>query len=90
MNSIEMIEENCRIASEANPGHFDDTDFKLIEDVKAIIKAKEKVGCTACRYCMPCPKGVDIPGNFYYYNLMYIEGKRSARSLKVQKISLKN
>lgn len=89
MNSIEMIEENCRIASEANPGHFDDTDFKLIEDVKAIIKAKEKVGCTACRYCMPCPKGVDIPGNFYYYNLMYIEGKRSARFNFAQSMAIR-
>lgn len=28
---------------------------------------------------MPCPKGVDIPGNFYYYNLMYMENKSSAR-----------
>ena len=79
MNSIEMLEENCRIASEADPGHFDETDQEIIEGVKKIIKAKEKVGCTACRYCMPCPKGVDIPGNFYYYNLMYVDGKNSAR-----------
>lgn len=79
MNSIEMVEENARIASEAEAGHFDDTDREIIEEVKKIIKAKEKVGCTGCRYCMPCPKGVDIPGTFYYYNLMYIEGKNSAR-----------
>lgn len=79
MNSIEMVEENARIASEAEAGHFDDTDREIVEEVKKIIKAKEKVGCTGCRYCMPCPKGVDIPGTFYYYNLMYIEGKNSAR-----------
>ena len=79
MNSIEMVEENARIASEAEAGHFDDTDREIVEEVKKIIRAKEKVGCTGCRYCMPCPKGVDIPGTFYYYNLMYIEGKNSAR-----------
>ncbi len=28
---------------------------------------------------MPCPKGVDIPGNFHFYNLMYIEKKNPAR-----------
>ena len=28
---------------------------------------------------MPCPKGVDIPSNFFYYNLMYVDGKMAAR-----------
>lgn len=89
MNSIEMLEENCRIASEAEPGHFDDKDREVVEEVKKIIKAKEKVGCTACRYCMPCPKGVDIPGNFYYYNLMYAEEKNSARFNFAQSMALR-
>lgn len=89
MNSIEMVEENARIASEAEAGHFDDTDREIVEEVKKIIRAKEKVGCTGCRYCMPCPKGVDIPGTFYYYNLMYIEGKNSARFNFAQTMALR-
>ncbi len=79
MNSIEMVEENCRIASEAGVGDFTDDDMAMIEEVKKAIKSKEKVGCTGCRYCMPCPKGVDIPGNFFHYNMMYIEKKNSER-----------
>ncbi len=79
MNSMEMLEENVSIASDAGAGHFTDADRALIEKVKNIFKEREKVGCTGCRYCMPCPKGVDIPGNFYYYNLMYMENKWSAR-----------
>ena len=77
MNSTEMVEENIRIASDAEVGSFTDADKALIEEVKAIIRENEKVGCTGCRYCMPCPKGVDIPGNFHYWNLMYIEKKKS-------------
>ena len=79
MNSAEMVEENLRIASEAEAGSFTEEDFALIEEIKAIIREKEKVGCTGCRYCMPCPVGVDIPGNFHYYNLMYLDKKTTGR-----------
>ena len=91
MNSMEMVDENIRVASDAMPGAFDDEDRELIDKIRRIIKEKEKVGCTGCRYCMPCPQGVDIPGNFYYYNLMYIEGKKTgarfefARNIGMQK-----
>lgn len=89
MNSTEMVEENCRIAGTAQAGHFDAEDIALVDGVKAIFKAKEKVGCTACRYCMPCPKGVDIPGNFYYYNLMGMESPFGARSSFMQAMGLR-
>lgn len=79
MNSEDMVNENTRIASEAEPGHFTEEDLEIVEQIKQVIREREKVGCTGCRYCMPCPKGVDIPGNFYYYNLMYMEKKNSAR-----------
>ena len=79
MNSLDMVEENARIASSATVGHFTEADFALVERVKQIIREREKVGCTGCRYCMPCPAGVDIPGNFHYYNLMGMYSKMSAR-----------
>ena len=79
MNSTEMIDENIRIASDAVPGQFTDSDFELVGEIKEIIRESEKVGCTGCGYCMPCPKGIDIPGYFHYYNLMYIDKKGSAR-----------
>lgn len=88
MNSLEMVEENCRTASEAVVGHFTERDFALIEKVKEQIKAGEKVGCTGCRYCMPCPKGVDIPGIFRCYNTMYSENKRNGRAQFVQTVGL--
>ncbi len=75
MNSIEMVEENCRIASEAEAGCLTEDENELIGKIRSIIRSREKVGCTGCRYCMPCPHGVDIPGNFHYYNLMYVDSK---------------
>lgn len=75
MNSIEMVEENCRIASSADAGCLERSDEELVEKIRDIIRSREKVGCTGCRYCMPCPKGVDIPGNFHYYNLMSVHGR---------------
>lgn len=79
MNSIEMIRENCRIASEMSPGSFLKEDFAFIESIKKEINQSMKVGCTGCGYCMPCPKGVDIPMAFSSYNRIYSEGKGAAQ-----------
>ncbi|MCR5292553.1 MAG: aldo/keto reductase [Eubacterium sp.] len=79
MNSIEMVEENCRIAGNTEPDSFDDADYELVEKIKKILLEKTKVGCTGCRYCMPCPKGVDIPAIFACYNNMFSDGKTEAR-----------
>ena len=78
MNSEAMVRENIRVASEAQPGCLTGEDRALVEQVKAAIRRRERVGCTGCRYCMPCPAGVDIPGNFHYYDLMYLEGRKSS------------
>ena len=89
MNSEDMVNENIRIASEAEPGYLTEEDMEIVEQLKQIIRDREKVGCTGCRYCMPCPKGVDIPGNFFYYNLMYMEEKSSARFGFAQNMGLR-
>lgn len=89
MNSEEMVRENIRVASEAEPGHLTPEDMETLEQIKRIIREREKVGCTGCRYCMPCPKGVDIPGNFFYYNLMYMEKKSSARMEFAQNLGIR-
>ena len=88
MNSVEMVEENCRTASDAEAGHLTDADFETLEVVKRCIREKEKVGCTGCRYCMPCPKGVDIPGIFRCYNAMFTEGKAQGRAQFMQTVGL--
>ncbi len=39
-----------------------------VAQTAAILHSRIKIGCTGCRYCMPCPKGVDIPDNFSIWN----------------------
>ena len=75
MNSMDMVKENLRAADESRPSAMTEADFALIEDVKKAINARMKVGCTGCRYCMPCPHQVDIPGTFSAYNRLYTDGK---------------
>lgn len=88
MNSIEMIEENCKVASDALPNSFGDEEFSFIDSLRTILLEKTKVNCTGCGYCMPCPKGVDIPGTFRCYNHMFSEKKMAGRSEYIQSVSL--
>ena len=89
MNSIEMVEENCRIASEVRPGEFGPEEKEFIAKIKSYILESTKVNCTGCRYCMPCPRGVDIPAIFSCYNHMYSENKSSGRLEYFQTIALR-
>lgn len=86
MNSLEMLEENVRIASEVQLGAFGEAERTLIRQVKTILNEKIKVNCTACGYCQPCPKNVDIPGTFRCYNVMYTEKKAYGRKEYAQVI----
>ncbi|MBO6052708.1 MAG: aldo/keto reductase [Clostridia bacterium] len=88
MNSGEMLRENCRTASDARIGQFTDEDFAVLREVTERIREREKVGCTGCRYCMPCPKGVDIPGYFRCYNAMSMEDAGTARKEFIQTVGL--
>lgn len=74
MNTNEMVEENIRIASKAGINCITEEEREVYRKVKEILNEKVKVPCTGCGYCMPCPKGVDIPGAFRCYNVRYTDG----------------
>ena len=75
MNTEEMVADNIQTASNVQIGELTDSDQAMLQQVVQTINAKMKVGCTGCGYCMPCPKGVDIPGTFAAYNRIYSESK---------------
>ena len=78
MGSAEMLEENLSIASASEVGQIPKEERALYAKVVEAIHATEKVGCTACGYCQPCPMGVDIPGVFAAYNRWFGEEKKNA------------
>ena len=75
MNSDEMVRENIETASTVKVGEIGIDEEEMLKNVVSAINKGMKVGCTGCGYCMPCPKGVDIPGTFAAYNRRYAEGR---------------
>jgi predicted aldo/keto reductase-like oxidoreductase len=63
-------------------------ELEIFERVKAILKEKTKVPCTACAYCMPCPSGVDIPGCFAAYNDKFLLNNKHDRIKYLQTLGV--
>ena len=66
MNVMEHLVENVATHSPLEPCTAAEND--LLEKVADAMAGIPTVPCTTCAYCMPCPFGVDIPGNFSFYN----------------------
>ncbi|MCE5214624.1 MAG: aldo/keto reductase [Methanobacterium sp.] len=72
MGEIEQVEENLKVAEEVLPNSLTEDELELYERVKEVYTDLMKVDCTGCGYCMPCPRGVDIPRCFNIYNQKYM------------------
>lgn len=68
MSTMEQIKENIEVSKDAYPKSLSKKEVELIDEVKEIYKDKIKIGCTECKYCMPCPNDVMIPNIFSLYN----------------------
>jgi len=66
MNEMGHLEENVRTFSPLEP--CTEAENRLLEEIADVMAGFPVIPCTDCKYCMPCPFGVDIPGNFAYYN----------------------
>jgi predicted aldo/keto reductase-like oxidoreductase len=74
MNDISQLEENIRLAENVKEGMLSADDLDVYAKVLAVFNAAFKIHCTGCNYCMPCPKGVNIPGSFASYNTTFSMG----------------
>jgi hypothetical protein len=68
MSNMEQVVENVGYARYSQPNNLTTSDLELIGRVRDAYQSLGPVSCTACRYCMPCPNGVDIPHIFDLYN----------------------
>ena len=67
-NEPEQIEDNLRIFDTVEPGIMPPGELALIDSVREAYLSRTRIGCTGCKYCMPCPNGVNIPGIFSVWN----------------------
>lgn len=66
MSDEAQLEDNLKTFTDFVP--FGEAENNAVKEVTDAIRARVKNGCTGCRYCMPCPAGVDIPANFAMWN----------------------
>lgn len=68
MSTFEQVEENLEIASNVKLHSMTAKELALIDKVRDSFRGLRPVKCTNCKYCLPCPSGVDIPAVFQIYD----------------------
>jgi len=68
MSNMEQVIENVAVADRSGTGIMNAVELALLDNVRETYKGMNPVPCTKCRYCMPCPSGVEIPNIFELYN----------------------
>ncbi len=72
MNARRQLDENARVAHEAGP--LSAGQSRQVDSALKRLRKLADLYCTGCRYCMPCPHGVNIPANFSALNLARVYG----------------
>jgi len=71
-----MLNENCESAEKSGIDSLKKTDLDVIKSLTEIYRKKILIPCTSCKYCLPCPSGVNIPQNFALLNNISLESSR--------------
>ena len=72
MTYMEHLQDNLRTYSPLVP--LTDEEYEFLEETAQLIKKYPTVPCNDCKYCMPCPYGIDIPAVLLHYNKCVNEG----------------
>lgn len=74
MSTMEQVVQNLESAERSGPGTLTEEELDLIAQVRDAYKALGPIPCTDCKYCLPCPNGVNIPRVFEIYNELMMYG----------------
>ncbi|MGD8465024.1 MAG: aldo/keto reductase [Anaerolineae bacterium] len=79
MSEMQHVEENLVSAGRSGPGTLSAEELAVVERVRAEYEKLCPIPCTDCKYCLPCPSGVNIPRVFEIYNdlMMYGDENRA-------------
>lgn len=72
MTYMEHLQDNLRTHSPMKV--LNEEDFEYLESTAQIILKYPLIPCNDCKYCMPCPYGLDIPAILLHYNKCVNEG----------------
>ena len=89
-NEENQIDDNLRIFDTVESGIMSEEELKLMDNVREAYISRTKIGCTGCRYCMPCPNGVNIPGIFSAWNNASIYDTDPKNDWNIRQIREKN
>jgi predicted aldo/keto reductase-like oxidoreductase len=78
MSTMDQVKENVQSANRSSLGMLTASEVQLINEVAAKYKELGFIGCTGCRYCIPCPEGVNIPEVISLYNEYFMKDKDDA------------
>ena len=73
MTYMEHLQDNVGTYSPLKPLSEDELAF--LEETAELIQKYPTVPCNDCKYCMPCPYGIDIPAILLHYNKCVNEGE---------------
>jgi predicted aldo/keto reductase-like oxidoreductase len=68
MGDLKELKENLAAAEEAGVNVMSEEELRTIDQVRAAYAESMAVNCTECKYCLPCPTGVEISRIFSIYN----------------------
>ncbi len=66
MTYMEHLQDNIKTFSPLVPLNEDELAF--LEETAGLIRQYPTIPCNDCKYCMPCPYGIDIPAILLHYN----------------------
>ncbi len=81
MSDYKQTTDNLMYADRSDVKMLSEDDVKMLSDAKVIYDTMALVSCTKCRYCMPCPFGLDIPAIFEAYNATASKGMKKAKEM---------